>query len=67
MYAIDLLDKSTEVKKEKIKSDNLVYQLLPRSVAHYLKQSKQVKRLHTPAGLTSTTCLLVYFYEVGIV
>ncbi|MPC26280.1 Atrial natriuretic peptide receptor 2 [Portunus trituberculatus] len=42
VYAIDLIAKSTDVKKEKRKSDNLVYQLLPRSVAHYLKQSKQV-------------------------
>ncbi|XP_053640930.1 uncharacterized protein [Cherax quadricarinatus] len=42
VYSYDLLLKSAEVKKEKRKSDNLLYQLLPRTVAHYLKQSKQV-------------------------
>nr|XP_045595416.1 receptor-type guanylate cyclase gcy-4-like isoform X2 [Procambarus clarkii] len=42
VYAFDLLLRSAEVKKEKRKSDNLLYQLLPRTVAHYLKQSKQV-------------------------
>ncbi|XP_064107313.1 uncharacterized protein LOC135216148 isoform X1 [Macrobrachium nipponense] len=41
-YASNLLSKSVEVKREKRKSDNLLYQLLPRTVAHYLKQSKQV-------------------------
>ncbi|XP_071526861.1 uncharacterized protein [Panulirus ornatus] len=42
VYAYDLLLRSAEVKREKRKSDNLLYQLLPRTVAHYLKQSKQV-------------------------
>ncbi|KAK3875645.1 hypothetical protein Pcinc_019499 [Petrolisthes cinctipes] len=42
VYAFDLLQKSAAVKQEKRKSDNLLYQLLPRTVAHYLKQSKQV-------------------------
>ncbi|XP_069977776.1 atrial natriuretic peptide receptor 2-like [Penaeus vannamei] len=41
-YAKNLIKKSGEVKREKRKSDNLVYQLLPKTVATYLKQSKQV-------------------------
>ncbi|CAL4160534.1 unnamed protein product [Meganyctiphanes norvegica] len=42
IYATNLLKKSSEVKKEKKKSDNLLYQLLPKTVAQYLKQSKKV-------------------------
>ncbi|KAG7170566.1 Guanylate cyclase 32E-like 1, partial [Homarus americanus] len=56
-YAYNLLIKSSEVKKEKRKSDNLLYQLLPRTVAHYLKQSKQV-----PAEFFE--CVTIYLSDI---
>jgi len=43
MYAASLSDKACELIKEKKKSDDLLYQMLPPSVAQQLKQTQQVK------------------------
>lgn len=42
MYASHLQEKASELKKEKRKSDMLLYQMLPPSVAMQLKQNEQV-------------------------
>lgn len=42
LYAMDIAQKARELRKEKQKSDALLCQILPPSVAMQLKQSKQV-------------------------
>lgn len=42
MYALNLSLKAKELKKEKRKSDTLLYQMLPLSVATQLKQTQKV-------------------------
>lgn len=42
MYAANLALKARELKKEKRKSDSLLFQMLPPSVATQLKQTRQV-------------------------
>lgn len=42
MYALNLSLKAKELKKEKKKSDTLLYQMLPLSVATQLKQTQKV-------------------------
>jgi hypothetical protein len=42
MYSANLAQKAKELKKEKKKSDTLLFQMLPPSVAQQLKQTKQV-------------------------
>ncbi|CAH0384976.1 unnamed protein product [Bemisia tabaci] len=42
MYAAHLAQKAKELKKEKHKSDNLLYQMLPPSVAKQLKHRRKV-------------------------
>lgn len=42
MYALNLSQKAKELKKEKRKSDTLLYQMLPLSVATQLKQTQKV-------------------------
>lgn len=42
MYAIHLAQKAKELKREKRKSDSLLFQMLPPSVAMQLKQTQQV-------------------------
>ncbi|XP_055911221.1 uncharacterized protein LOC129945467 isoform X3 [Eupeodes corollae] len=42
MYAIHLAQKAKELKREKRKSDTLLFQMLPPSVAMQLKQTRQV-------------------------
>lgn len=42
LYAMTLALKAKELKKEKRKSDSLLFQMLPPSVAMQLKQQKQV-------------------------
>lgn len=42
MYAMNLSQKAKELKKEKRKSDTLLYQMLPLSVARQLKQTLKV-------------------------
>ncbi|KAI0212510.1 hypothetical protein LSAT2_002553 [Lamellibrachia satsuma] len=41
-YAVGLSDKTKELRREKKKSDSLLYQMLPKSVALQLKLSKKV-------------------------
>lgn len=41
-YAVGLSDKSKELRKEKKRSDTLLYQMLPKSVALQLKLSRRV-------------------------
>lgn len=42
MYAVNLAQKAKELKREKRKSDSLLFQMLPPSVAMQLKQTQQV-------------------------
>jgi hypothetical protein len=42
MYAANLIIKARELKIEKKKSDTLLFQMLPPSVAQQLKQTQQV-------------------------
>lgn len=47
MYASNLAQKARELKREKRKSDTLLFQMLPPSVAQQLKQTQQVEmRMH---------------------
>lgn len=45
MYAANLAQKARELKQEKGKSDTLLFQMLPPSVAQQLKQTQQVIKL----------------------
>lgn len=45
MYAANLADKARELNREKKKSDALLFQMLPTSVAQRLKQTQQVSFL----------------------
>lgn len=42
LYALNLSQKAKELKREKRKSDSLLFQMLPPSVAMQLKQTQQV-------------------------
>lgn len=42
MYAVNLSEKAKELNTEKKKSDALLFQMLPTSVAQQLKQARQV-------------------------
>lgn len=46
MYAMHLAQKAKELKREKRKSDSLLFQMLPPSVAMQLKQTHQVKSVY---------------------
>lgn len=47
MYAVNLSQKAKELKREKRKSDTLLFQMLPLSVAIQLKQTQKVCGLYT--------------------
>lgn len=67
MYALNLAEKAKELKREKRKSDSLLFQMLPPSVAMQLKQTQQVGRhLASSCALwIFLTCLsLFYFAQV---
>ncbi|TMW52514.1 hypothetical protein DOY81_002415, partial [Sarcophaga bullata] len=57
MYAVNLAQKAKELKREKRKSDSLLFQMLPPSVAMQLKQTQQV-----PAELYES--VTVYFSDI---
>ncbi|PSN38755.1 Atrial natriuretic peptide receptor 1 [Blattella germanica] len=57
MYSANLAQKAKELKKEKRKSDTLLFQMLPPSVAHQLKQTQQV-----PAEFYASVS--VYFSDI---
>ncbi|XP_067633351.1 uncharacterized protein [Eurosta solidaginis] len=57
MYAVNLAQKARELKSEKRKSDSLLFQMLPPSVAMQLKQTQQV-----PAELYEA--VTVYFSDI---
>lgn len=42
LYAVNLSQKAKELKREKRKSDSLLFQMLPPSVAMQLKQTQKV-------------------------
>ena len=56
-YASGLSTKTQELKREKKKSDGLLYQMLPKSVALQLKHSKQVN----PEAYSNVT---IYFSDI---
>lgn len=43
IYALNLAQKAIELKREKRKSDSLLFQMLPATVAVQLKQTQQVR------------------------
>ncbi|ODM93786.1 Atrial natriuretic peptide receptor 1 [Orchesella cincta] len=43
MFAEHLMEKADELRKEKVKSDRLLFQMLPPTVAQQLKQKRQVQ------------------------
>lgn len=47
MYAVNLSEKAKELNREKKKSDALLFQMLPTSVAQQLKQAHQVRDFST--------------------
>uniref|UniRef100_A0A1A9X302 guanylate cyclase n=1 Tax=Glossina brevipalpis TaxID=37001 RepID=A0A1A9X302_9MUSC len=57
MYALNLAQKAKELKREKRKSDSLLFQMLPPSVAMQLKQTQQV-----PAELYES--VTIYFSDI---
>ncbi|XP_017835379.1 uncharacterized protein LOC108594751 [Drosophila busckii] len=57
LYAMNLSIKAKELKREKRKSDSLLFQMLPPSVAMQLKQTQQV-----PAELYET--VTIYFSDI---
>ncbi|XP_018792582.1 PREDICTED: uncharacterized protein LOC108971164 [Bactrocera latifrons] len=57
MYAVNLAQKAKELKREKRKSDSLLFQMLPPSVAMQLKQTQQV-----PAEMYEA--VTVYFSDI---
>ncbi|XP_063237909.1 uncharacterized protein LOC134539652 [Bacillus rossius redtenbacheri] len=57
VYSVNLAQKAKELKKEKRKSDMLLFQMLPPSVAQQLKQTQQV-----PAEYYSA--VTVYFSDI---
>ncbi|KAK0174544.1 hypothetical protein PV327_010304 [Microctonus hyperodae] len=57
MYASNLAQKARELKREKRKSDTLLFQMLPPSVAQQLKQTQQVPAEHYEA-------VTVYFSDI---
>ncbi|KAI9578053.1 hypothetical protein GQX74_013947 [Glossina fuscipes] len=57
MYALNLAQKAKELKREKRKSDSLLFQMLPPSVAMQLKHTQQV-----PAELYES--VTIYFSDI---
>ncbi|KAK0074000.1 hypothetical protein PV326_012836, partial [Microctonus aethiopoides] len=57
MYASNLAQKARELKREKRKSDTLLFQMLPPSVAQQLKQTQQVPAEYYEA-------VTVYFSDI---
>ncbi|XP_015606868.1 receptor-type guanylate cyclase daf-11 isoform X2 [Cephus cinctus] len=57
MYAANLAQKARELKREKRKSDTLLFQMLPTSVAQQLKQTQQVPAEYYEA-------VTVYFSDI---
>ena len=41
-YALTLVSKTKELRKEKMRTDGLLYQMVPKQVAHLLKRNKKV-------------------------
>ncbi|KAH8237273.1 hypothetical protein KR038_008967 [Drosophila bunnanda] len=57
LYALNLSQKAKELKREKRKSDSLLFQMLPPSVAMQLKQTQ-----HVPAELYEA--VTIYFSDI---
>ncbi|KAL0268685.1 UNVERIFIED_CONTAM: hypothetical protein PYX00_010526 [Menopon gallinae] len=66
MYAANLADKARELNKEKKKSDALLFQMLPTSVAQQLKQMQQVPAEYYEA-VTVYFCDIVGFTEIAAI
>lgn len=69
-YALTLADKTKQLNREKQRTDSLLYQMLPKSVAEQLKQKKDVNAeyfkevLYNRFFILSTDCqfiLSLYF------
>lgn len=63
MYAVNLALKAKELKREKRKSDSLLFQMLPPCVAMQLKQTQQVRlfRYSLPSPGGSSLSFLLCF------
>jgi len=58
-YALGLSRKTKELRREKKRSDTLLYQMLPKSVALQLKLSKKVCSTHSAfLEATGKLCLV---------
>lgn len=57
VFANNLIIKAEELKKEKKKSDRLLFQMLPTTIANELKQKRQVQARYYD-------CASVYFSDI---
>lgn len=65
MYALNLAIKAKELKREKRKSDSLLFQMLPPSVAMQLKHTQQVGNPVPNIPTTTAQQQLIYIVEHG--
>lgn len=66
MYAANLAKKAKELKREKKKSDTLLFQMLPPSVATQLKQTREIPAQYY-ASVTIYFSDIVGFTEIAAV
>lgn len=59
IYSTNLAEKAKELKREKMKSDTLLFQMLPPSVAQQLKQTRQVRCRGTASSSSSISPVIL--------